>query len=260
MKLKPGIGKKSRLIRAGEWCPCKLPRSTPLPPPAFTLIELLVVIAIIALLAGLVLGGASIASARMRTTRAQAELGALTTAIDAYKAKKGYYPPCNVSNNVVVTTKSSLFYELTGVISALTNNNTSFHSQVSQENLTSLQVQFFFGTGGILNSSPDATEIQNFFTSMRKDQYGSILINPNQNPGPTYSVMTLSVHGPKDLTAGVTGSQIFNFWHYVSPNDVRPPQHNPDTYDLWTDILIAGKTNRISNWSKEPQIVNDWQD
>ncbi len=252
MKLKPGIGTKSRLIRAGEWCPCKLPRSKPFPPPAFTLIELLVVIAIIALLAGLVLGGASIASARMRTTRAQAELGALTTAIEAYKLKKGYYPPCNVSNNVVLTTRNSLFYELTGVLSSNLNTSTTFRSPLSQDSLSSVQVQALFGTGGILNASPDPTEIQNFFPAMKSIQHGSIT---NSGLG-TYTVMALSVHGPNDFPSPT--SQILNFWHYVSPNDVRPPQHNPDTFDLWVDILVGGKTNRISNWSKEPQIVNDW--
>ncbi|MFM7817505.1 MAG: type II secretion system protein, partial [Verrucomicrobiota bacterium] len=54
---------------------------------AFSLIELLVVISIIAVLAGLVVGVAPVASKRMREARIRAELAALVTAIESYKAK-----------------------------------------------------------------------------------------------------------------------------------------------------------------------------
>jgi len=60
---------------------------------AFSLIELLVVISIIAVLAGLVVGVAPVASKRMREARIRAELAALVTAIESYKAKYGVYPP-----------------------------------------------------------------------------------------------------------------------------------------------------------------------
>ncbi|MEI9963171.1 MAG: hypothetical protein WDM76_19275 [Limisphaerales bacterium] len=42
-----------------------------------------------------------------------------------------------------------------------------------------------------------------------------------------------------------------NPWRYNSAN----PTNNPGSFDLWVDILVRGKTNRISNWSKQPQIV-----
>ena len=53
---------------------------------AFSLIELLVVISIIAVLAGLVVGVAPVAGKRMREARIRAELAALVTAIESYKA------------------------------------------------------------------------------------------------------------------------------------------------------------------------------
>jgi hypothetical protein len=34
------------------------------------------------------------------------------------------------------------------------------------------------------------------------------------------------------------------------------PTNNPNSYDLWIDVVIDGKTNRISNWSKERVIVS----
>ena len=42
-----------------------------------------------------------------------------------------------------------------------------------------------------------------------------------------------------------------NPWRYVSSN----PTNNPGSYDLWVDLLIAGVTNRVSNWSQQPQLL-----
>ena len=76
----------------------------------FTLVELLVVIAIIGILAGLVVGLSGTASYKMRESRTRAELVARETAIEAYKAKFGHYPPCNEDNPAI----NSLYYELPG--------------------------------------------------------------------------------------------------------------------------------------------------
>ncbi len=54
----------------------------------FTLIEMLVVIAIIAILAGLIVGGASLAAGKGRVARVQAERDALITAIQSYTRNK----------------------------------------------------------------------------------------------------------------------------------------------------------------------------
>ena len=43
-----------------------------------------------------------------------------------------------------------------------------------------------------------------------------------------------------------------NPWRYNSSN----PTNNPGHFDLWVDIILSGKTNRISNWSAKPQIVS----
>jgi hypothetical protein len=36
---------------------------------------------------------------------------------------------------------------------------------------------------------------------------------------------------------------------------VYPGTNNPSSYDLWIDLSISGKTNRISNWTRQPQIL-----
>ena len=42
-----------------------------------------------------------------------------------------------------------------------------------------------------------------------------------------------------------------NRWNYVSSN----PTNNPNSFDLWVDVVVSGKIIRICNWSKEPLIV-----
>jgi len=86
--------------------PCRMPRGkvawqdAPLctqdacapAPSGFTLIELLVVIAIIAILAGLILSTAGFIQRKGATSRAEAEIAALSAALESYKADNGDYP------------------------------------------------------------------------------------------------------------------------------------------------------------------------
>lgn len=58
----------------------------------FTLLELLVVIAIIAILAALVLSTAGFVQRKGATSRAEAEIAALSAALESYKADNGDYP------------------------------------------------------------------------------------------------------------------------------------------------------------------------
>jgi prepilin-type N-terminal cleavage/methylation domain-containing protein len=58
----------------------------------FTLIELLVVITVIAILAGLVLQTAGYVQKKAARSRAEAEIAALSAALESYKADMGDYP------------------------------------------------------------------------------------------------------------------------------------------------------------------------
>jgi len=60
--------------------------------PGFTLIELLVVMAIIAILAGLILSTAGYVQKKGATSRAEAEVAALSAALESFKADMGDYP------------------------------------------------------------------------------------------------------------------------------------------------------------------------
>lgn len=70
---------------------------------AFTLIELLVVMAIIAILAGLILSTAGFIQKKGATSRAEAEVAALSAALESYKADMGDYP-IGVNGSATVTT------------------------------------------------------------------------------------------------------------------------------------------------------------
>jgi prepilin-type N-terminal cleavage/methylation domain-containing protein len=58
----------------------------------FTILELIIVIAIIAILAGLILSTAGYIQKKGASSRAEAEIAAMTVALENYKADKGDYP------------------------------------------------------------------------------------------------------------------------------------------------------------------------
>src|SRR5436190_6034389 len=59
---------------------------------AFTILELLVVIAIIIILAGLILSTVGYVQKKGARSRAEAEIAAMSAALESYKADNGIYP------------------------------------------------------------------------------------------------------------------------------------------------------------------------
>src|SRR5687768_12996877 len=82
----------------------------------FSLIEMLVVIAVIGILAAILLGALPAISDKKIRSSVRAELQRLTTAIEDYKAKHGFYPPDNpdTANAARAVAQPPLFYELVG--------------------------------------------------------------------------------------------------------------------------------------------------
>lgn len=225
----------------------------------FTLIELLVVIAVIALLAGLIVPLAGLASKKRTLARARTEIDNLALAIDTYKAKKGVYPPDNPNplHGPSPAFTNQLFYELWGmtVQAPISPKNPVYINTFSaNETIDSATLYKFFGASGIVNSSPDTNEIINFIPRINAAEIQNI--NIGVTPSAPVWVFAVPMAGPTyNNTLPVppgAGYPPVNVIRYVSTN----PTNNPTSYDLWVDVLIAGKTNRISNWSKDPQIVN----
>ena len=223
----------------------------------FTMIEMLVVIAIIGILASLLVGIAPVAVSKMRVSRAQAELAGLSSSIEYYKSKKGFYPP----DNTLLTTQSPLFYELTGTLqtSSTTKPSSPQPSMLSEQTMESLtavpggNTTTLFNLPGFMNYTADPTELNslNYFPGLKPTQYGSCYVTGSS--GATFTLLGSQVPGPYMTNTAI--KSLLNPWHYVSSN----PAHNPNSFDLWLDITIRGQTNRISNWSKDPEIVGDFQ-
>ena len=201
---------------------------------AFTLIELLVVIAIIAILASLIVGLAGRAADAKKKARVRTELAQLETAIDSYKEKKGFYPPSNGNTNNAVT--NQLFYELSGTVFDGTDE---FRPLTGNDPIKANAINSFFNTQGFANSSADKSEVKSFFPAMKSSQFQEIVSTPNE-----VELMVVPVEGPDDIVAQ-SGRKI-NPWRYNSLS----PTHNPDSYDLWAEIVVGGKTNIIGNWKE----------
>ena len=222
--------------------------SQPRPPTAFTLIELLVVIAIIGVLAGLMLPvGARIKQTAQRN-KARAELEQIAFAIETYKEKLGHYPP-DAPNSPNRPRINPLFFELLGT--KLVGGTMKRWMAAAGFRLTMWPPPSAASTGSSIAPAPLMPTTPNRAT----------LPAPTQT-NPVWRYYARLGYLRIDLLHPLAGQPRFqpipaqkglNPWRYVVTN----PTNNPGAFDLWVDILVGGKTNRISNWSPQPQIVNN---
>lgn len=230
-----------------------------LPPPrcqarrAFTLIELLVVISIIAILAAMIIPASMMVKRSGMIRKAKAEINQIALAIDSYKDKLGHYPPDNPAlANPGRFILNPLFYELQGTIRTGVGANEVFQTLDGRTNILVRAVAAAFGGGvsGFVNCTrsggDDIAAAHKFLANLKPGQYG-FLTNNNFVLG----LLTSSVPWPDSLGPVIAGAPAgLNPIRYNSSS----PTNNPKSYDLWVDIVVGSKTNRISNWSENPEI------
>jgi prepilin-type N-terminal cleavage/methylation domain-containing protein len=203
--------------------------------PAFTLVELLVVIAIMGILAALIVPTISRINAMRAISKTKTELKEVESWIVEYKAKRGYYPPDNAGNPVT----NQLYYELSGTVFA--NGVYRTLDGNSTVNPTTLPGDFGGSTvKGFVNTMKEPRDegmaAQKFIKELKPGQVAEFQSS--------LKILVGSVGwDPKSSPTIIPGANPFR---YVSTN----PEHNPGSFDLWIDIYVQGKTNRISNWSE----------
>ena len=224
---------------------------------AFTLIELLVTISIIGVLAALVLPLSGIATTKMRIARVKAELNNYMNAIENYKLETGEYPPDHglmfqtstaTSNEMNLyrtrAALSPLVYELTGAL--FTNGN--FVVLADNESLPAMTFDKLFKRRGIRNSARLKNDIDFKGFSLKEAQKEEI--DPAKYglpPDSDVEILKVPVPGPFMLDERPPNKAKFNPWFYDASSTNR---HNKNSFDLWAEITVQGKTTVIGNWKQ----------
>ena len=221
----------------------------PLRRTAFTLIELLVVIAVIAILAALLFPAMTGVKKGQKIKLAQAELAQLETAIENYKSKRGTYPPDNPNSAII----NPLFFELKGTLLSNVGGVMTYKTLDGSGEIKTTEFSGIFSNPsltGFVNFSAsakgddDKAAAQSFLTDLKPKQSGV-----GNTSYPLIKVLACSVQ-VEQLPYPLPSSDPpgLNPWCYVSSH----PTNNVNSYDLWVDLVIGGKTYRVSNWSNKP--------
>ena len=218
---------------------------------AFTLIELLVVIAIIAILASLIFPITGALDKKKKITLAQAQLKALEMAVDGYKTKLGFYPPDNTNNPAI----NPLYFELLGTTNDgagkpapttwVTMDNSAQITTTATENINSVfSLQGFANTSTRAHADDQGAAATTFLSHLLPNQVGLY-----DSANSQIKLLAFPVAWPSDkLPPPVPKNPALTPWCYLSTH----PTNNTSTYDLWVDVIIRGKTNRVCNWSTQP--------
>jgi len=213
---------------------------------AFTLIELLVVIAIMSVLAALIIPITGAVTRHKLRSRTRTELRSIETAIEDYKTKRGYYPPDNPGSQFSL---NQLYYELSGTVFSNGVYTTLDGSGVLNP-IGLNPVWYGQGFNGIVNTTKGAGDegmaAQKYIRELKPSQIGDV-----ENGKVKILVGSVGWDSNVPLIPIPPVQPKLNPFRYISTN----PTNNPRSFDLWIDIIVQGKTNRICNWSEDAIVL-----
>ena len=210
----------------------------------FTLLELLIVVSIIGLLTALLMTAMKSADTKAKVALATTELGQMESAIQDYRTRLGFYPPDNRSNAAM----APLYFELLGT----TNDGNTYVTLDASGKISLTDINAEFSRQGFANSSRHAHSTDetgapmSFFNQPKSKQVGEPVAGQ-----PQIKILVCSISWPEGDPAAPIPGTILNPWRYVSSQ----PPNNTGSYDLWVDLPIGKKIYRVSNWSKQPEIL-----
>lgn len=204
---------------------------------AFTILELLVVITIIIVLAGLILSTVDYVQKKGARSRAEAEIAAMSAALESYKADNGIYPRDTTNN----TTDS---------LAALTDPNYATNNppdpkptsyDPSDSKYTAASLYLYAQLSG--NISGDRST----YTQSTYFQFKPNMLSP---PGGTGTVTAI-----RDPFGNSYGYSTAYQADLTKTAPVNPPTHgfNP-TFDLWS----TSGTSNASAASYEAKWIKNW--
>jgi prepilin-type N-terminal cleavage/methylation domain-containing protein len=215
-------------------------------PAGFTLIELLVVISIIGILAGFTIVGLGAVKRQQAIKTATGEMQQISGALEQFKAKYGFYPKSNINPY-----QNPLYYELHGVTRSVNGIVTYYTLLDGSSTIKEADFITGFNVGGVVNctrgSGEDVASAKDFLAGSPKP----LKITTTQPTGSFYVTnLVSSVRGPDDDYRPF-GSTVLdaNPFRYICPGT-----NNPNSYDLWIQLKIGGKTNLICNWKSGVEI------
>ena len=219
----------------------------------FTLIELLVVIAIIGVLAAMTIPILGSLKRQQALKVARGEMEKIETALESYKAQYGVYPPGN--QNAADLSKippyypalyNQLYYELSGT----TNNGGAYVTLDGVDSISispANQVKAAYGVEGFVNNAKgggeDVQPAQNFLPGLKPNAYNSSITNNSIRTTELVTSFTGTDPAYQPLGPGSAGINPFRYLY--------PGVNNPNSYDLWVQLVIKGKTNLVCNWNKQ---------
>jgi len=161
----------------------------------------------------------------------------LLSAIDAYKALFGVYPPDHVVSRqpiVVDALKNPLLYELAGIIYNPTNKMFQLGSLKAVE---ADYVKEFFQCDGFKNCGEKPEQIKRFLTAVD-------LPARQLHHDPDVFAVGFFIRDER-IPPEVEWEFDVGSWRYVSSS----PTNNPGKFDLWIEVKTKNRTVTIGNWN-----------